>query len=203
MGERRYFFCFFILLILLLYAHGVMAAHFRFPCGFTNRSGYEKIINTYKENLCAEGLSPVSEDSFPLALSFSPYIQFDNGCGIGSSFGPFMLIFGDADFIDIPFRLELRYTFAPQGKASSYIRTGASFHITRGDYVKRSNNGFFGAFGVEFFRKKKMGFGLEISYDAAEVEIEKRSFSEYGGTETIGPSKYMMTVYWVFHGSQS
>ena len=203
MRERKYFICFLELMMIMLCTHGARAAHFRFPFGFTNRSGYEKIINTYKENLRAEGLSPVSEDSLPLALSFSPYIQFDNGCGIGSGFGPFMLIFGDADFIDIPARLELRYTFVPQGNASSYIRTGVSYHITSGDYVKRSNMGFFGAFGVELLRKKKMGFGLEISYDAAEVEIEKRSFSEYGGVEKIGPSKYMMTVNWVFHGLQS
>ena len=75
--------------------------------------------------------------------------------------------------------------------------------MTSGDYVKRSNMGFFGAFGVELLRKKKMGFGLEISYDGAEVEIEKRASYEYGSVEKIGPSKYMMTVFWVFLGFQS
>ena len=204
MRERRCFFCFFlllfVLLMLVLCTHGASAAQFRFPFGFTNRSGYEKIVNTYKENLRTEGLSPISEDSFPVALSFSPYLQFDNGYGIGSGFGPIMLIFGDADFIDIPARLELRYTFAPQSNASSYIRAGVSYHITSGDYVKRSNMGVFGAFGVEFLRRKKMGFGLEISYDAAEVEIENRASYEYGSVEKIGPSRYMMTAYWLFHG---
>ena len=203
MRERKYFFCFLVLMMIMFCTHGARAAHFRFPFGFTNRSGYEKIVNTYKENLRAEGLSPVSEDSLPLALSFSPYIQFDNGCGIGSGFGPVMLIFGDADFIDLPARLELRYTFSPQSNASSYIRGGVSYHITSGDYVKRSNMGLFAAFGVELLRRKKMGFGLEISYDGAEREIEKRSFSEYGSVEKIGPSKYMITVFWVFLGFQS
>ena len=60
------------------------------------------------------------------------------------------------------------------------------------------NPGFFGGIGVEFFRKKPVGFGLEFGYDTSEVELEKKSRRDVSDTENINTVGLMLSIYAVF-----
>jgi len=55
--------------------------------------------------------------------------------------------------------------------------------LASGEYVKSSSSGFFGGVGVEFLRKRRVGFGFEISVDTA---------------ENIKPAGVMISVFAVF-----
>ncbi len=179
------------------------SADWRFPLGLSYISGFGDISDIHEDNLKAEyGGVTKSSDPMPVALTFHPYIQFDNGCGAGVGIGPMMLIIGDTDFFNLPIKLDFRYTIIPRANISPYVRVGGSYHLASGDYVEGSSPGVFGCVGVEFLRKKVVSIGLEISYDTAEIELEKMygySWSASPSTiEKIEPCGLMISIFAVF-----
>jgi hypothetical protein len=70
--------------------------------------------------------------------------------------------------------------------------------LASGEYVKSSSSGFFGGVGVEFLRKRRVGFGLEISVDTAEIELEKVINYYESTTENVKPAGVMISVFAVF-----
>ncbi|MEW6419128.1 MAG: outer membrane beta-barrel protein [Nitrospirota bacterium] len=153
----------------------------------------------------AKGYDVDTEFAWPVGLTFQPYVEFDNGLGVGMGLGPMMIVATnqDADFFNLPVNLNLRYSFLPKEKISPYVRAGASYNITSGDYVEGSKIGFLGALGVEFLRKSPVGFGLEVGYDSSEIEFEEfeRPYP-YGvvkkGTKDIAPINWWASIFIVF-----
>jgi hypothetical protein len=187
-----------LVVIMLFVSNSVQAVDWRFPVGLTYVSNFQNIADLYEDNLKAEGLITETVDAIPVALSFNPYVQFNSGLGVGAGVGPLMIITGDTSFVDLPLKLDLRYSI-PQINVSPYVRGGLSYHAASGDYVESSNPGVFGAIGVEFLRKKVVGFGFELSYDSSEIEFEREFPSgSYSTIEKIKPCEFTASLYAVF-----
>jgi len=204
MRKNMLVFCSLFLGIMFFISSSARSADWRFPLGLSYISGFGDISDIHEDNLKVEyGGVTKSSDPMPVALTFYPYIQFDNGCGAGVGIGPMMLIIGDTDFFDLPIKLDFRYTIIPRANISPYVRVGGSYHLASGEYVEGSSPGIFGGVGVEFLRNQAVSIGLEISYDTAEIELEKMqgsSYSYYYGytTEKIEPCGLMISLFAVF-----
>ncbi len=181
------------LLIMVCTFNVATAKEWRFPVGLTFVSGFSDIVDRIEDNM---GFVE-TVDYLPIGLTFQPYLQFDNGFGVGIGFGPMMWITGDADLFNLPVNVNGRYTFKPKGTVSPYVRAGISTHLASGDYVESSKPGFFGAVGVEFLKDKMVSMGVEVGYDTSELEMEDTSFRG-GGTEDIQPLAFMINLFAVF-----
>lgn len=159
------------------------ANEWRFPFGLGYASGLGDLVDIYEDNLEAEGYD-VDTSEWPVGLLFQPYYQFDNGLRIGVGLGPTIFIYGDADHYEVPLNLNIGYSILPSSNTSPYVRCGVAYHIAGGDYVEGSNVGFFGALGVVFFRNSPVGFGIEVAYDASEIELER-----YEGAGWLPPQR--------------
>jgi len=154
------------------------AAEWCFPVGLTGITGFGDVVDLHKENLEAKGYIVDSSTYLPVGITFQPYVQFENGLRLGGGLGPFALILidspGTADgessnFYDLPVNLNIGYTFLPESNISPYIKAGGLYHFAGGDYVEDISPGFFGAAGIEFFRKNMVSLGLEIAYDTSTI----------------------------------
>jgi hypothetical protein len=182
-------------MVTLFVSSSAKAADWRFPLGLTYASGFGDVMDIYEDNLKAEGYYVYSTDYSPVGISFHPYAQFESGFGVGFGVGPLMIISGDREFFDIPIGLDFRYTFIPTANTSPYVRAGGRHHLASGDYVEGSTPGFFGGFGIEFLRDKKVNMGIEVSYDSSEIELERR---RYNTTEDVKPSELMVSIFAIF-----
>lgn len=187
--------CILFLLMGLIVSGPSNAADWRFPVGFTYINNFGDVGDIYEENLKAEGYLVNSVESVPIGISFHPYVQFDNGIRIGTGIGPLMLIMGDASFFNMPINLNGGYTFLPTGNTSPYVRAGVMFNAASGDYVEGTTPGFSGGIGVEFFRNRAVGLGIELSYDTSEIEFEKKANNS---TENIKPAGLMFSIMAIF-----
>ncbi len=191
--------CIQLLRVILFVSSSGEAADWRFPLGLTYTSGFGDVVDIYEDNLKAEGYLVTTTESLPVGISFHPYAQFDSGFGVGFGVGPLMIIYGDREFFDIPIGLDFRYTFMPTANTSPYIRAGGRYHAASGDYVEGTTPGFFGGFGVEFLRDKRVNMGIEISYDSSEIELEKKKRYPYTSTtENIQPCGLMLSIFVIF-----
>ena len=195
MKRRGLVFCMQLVMVMLFASSSALAADWRFPLGLTYVSGFEDVEDIYVDNLEAEGYSVYDTDYWPVGISFHPYVEFDNGLGVGASIGPTMMIYGDADYFDVPIGLDGRYTFIPGASISPYVRVGVRTHLASGDYVEGTTPGFFGAIGLEFLRDRRVSIGAEISTDASEVELER---VQHNDTEDVQPCELMVSVFVVF-----
>lgn len=194
--------------ILVCLSAGVAhAGNFRFPVGLAYVSGYNDIKNRYENNLDAEGYLAVSTGGVPIGMMFQPYYQFDSGLGVGVGLGPLMVIMGDRDFYDLPVAVDARYYILPDANISPYVRAGIKKHLASGSYVNSSTVGVFGGAGVEFFRKKRVGLGVEVLFDNSSIEFETKNFemnpNTFGwatqtGKEEIKPSKFLVSISAIF-----
>jgi hypothetical protein len=193
--------------VVLLFASGSSnAAEWRFPLGLTYVSGFKDVVDNYKNNLRERGYTVTESFNLPVGFSFQPYVQFENGLGIGAGIGPFMFAMfsgaGDYDFYAVPVNVNVRFTFLPKANISPYIRAGGSYHIAGGDFVKESKPGFLGGIGIEFFRTKRVGLGLEASYNSSEITFEKdkrvSGILNTKGEENIKPSSFMFSIFAIF-----
>ena len=184
-------------MFLVLFSSPANAADWRFPVGFTYVSGFSDVVDIYEDNLRAEGYTVDTSYGSPIGLAFNPYVQFENGFGIGAGIGPAMLIISNvsSDLFALPVGLDLRYTLIPDGNISPYIRAGGRYYIVDGEYVEGSTPGFFGGIGVEFLRKKVIGFGTEVSYDSSKIELKR---VRTNSTEKVQPGKFMASIFAVF-----
>jgi hypothetical protein len=187
-------------LILLTVSSSAIAADWRFPFGVTYVGNFNKVVDIYKDNLEAEGYTVSTDFAVPVGLTFQPYVEFDMGIGIGMGFGPLMYIKTDMDedFFNVPVNLNLRYSFFPKSDISPYVRGGVSYNIASGDYVDKSKPGPFGAVGVEFLRKKPVGFGFEVGYDGSKIEFDDFNSFSTEGTKDIKPIGFFASIFAIF-----
>jgi len=179
--KRQIFYCIFVLSFLISTALSAKADEWRFPLGLAYATALNEVSDLRYDNMKAQGFDVNDRFNWPLGFTFQPYYEFDNGIGIGTGFGPAIFSYsGKYSFTNVPVGMDLRYTFFPSSKASPYIRNtspyvrvGARYNIAAGDYVKGSSPGIFGAVGIEFSRMRTLSLGLELSYDASEIKLEK------------------------------
>ena len=195
MKKKDFVFCIKLLLPILFVSSSAMAADWRFPVGMTYISAFEDVVDIYEDNLEAEDYVVYDTGYWPVGLSFQPYVQFDNGLRIGAGIGPSMIIVGDVSHWDIPINLNGGYTFVPSANISPYVRAGVMYHLAGGDYVEGGTPGFCGGVGIEFLRHKVVGFGIELSYDTSEIELER---VRYDDTEDVRPCELMFSIFAVF-----
>jgi hypothetical protein len=205
--RKSVYFC-LAMFMLFLVNYPASAAEWRFPLGFTYASGISDVKDLFEDNLKAKGYIVDTGFDWPVGLSFQPYMQFENGIGVGFGFGPMMFIIVDSSygsdddtFFNLPINLDLRYTFMPSSKISPYVRGGLRYNIASGEYVESAKVGLFGAAGIEFARKNRIGFGFELAYDSSQIEFEK--YRRVNGrltrtTEDVEPCAFMVSVFVIF-----
>jgi len=175
------------------------ADEWRLHVGLSYVSGFSDVVDAYKDNLEAEGYAITDDvESFPIGIAFNPNYEFDSGFRLGAGLGPLMMILGDREHIEIPLALKAGYSFTPSAGTSPYILAGVSYHYASGDYVDSSSPGAMAAVGIEFFRDKPVGFGVELAYDGAEVDIE--IYDSFGNKtiDEIATAKTKLSVFAVF-----
>jgi hypothetical protein len=167
----------------------------------------DRVFDAALSDLEADGFvfdDPDPRFTWPIGLTLHPYYEFRFGLGVGGSVGPFILgyisvvgsggFFGDSferndTFFIVPAGPDVRYTLLRGTNASPYVRAGFRYPIVAGDIVGNGRAGSFAAVGVELFRRKAVQLGLEVGYDAWEVEVT-------GGTvhEVVRPGQRLVTV---------
>lgn len=176
------------------------AADWRFPLGFSYISGMSDVADLHEENLEADpSVFDASVDGIPVGLAFRPYVEIKNLVRIGADVGPAMLIIADeVDFFNLAVNLTVGLNLIPSANISPYIRAGVAHNISSGDFVEDSNPGFFGAVGIEFLRKRRVGFGFEVAIDQSEIEFER--VGRFGTTsiEKINPSDLVVSAFVIF-----
>ena len=185
----------FVVLAVLLLAPGAASAEWKFAAGGTYLSGFTDLADRLEENLEDRGFV-VDTLVIPIGASFQGYTEWDSGFGLGFSLGPAMAAFGDIDFFNIPVGLDARYSFGPDGNRP-YVRLGGRYHIANGDDIESGGAGPFAAVGYEWWKPgAETGWGLELAYDGAEVEVvSTRSVS---GFEDIKSAEVMLSVFVLF-----
>lgn len=189
---------FLAIVITLSLVGSATAVNWRFPVALTYVSGWQDVKDIYEDNLDARGYSYDDISGLPVGISFHPYAEFDKGFAVGGGIGPLMLIVGDWDFFDLPMRMDFRYTIMPKNDTAAYFRIGPSLHIASGDFVESNGAGIFVGAGVEFLRTRRVGMGIEMAYDSAEVEFQKYSNHWNYSKEKIKPCEFMFSVFAVF-----
>jgi hypothetical protein len=144
----------------------------RFPVGLSYVTGFGDVNDSLETSSMNKG---TGDDTgyIPVNISFQPYIQLDNGLRFGAGIGPVMATFGDVSYYDVPLNINAGYTFNPDANISPYFRAGLINHVLSGDYVIGSNPAVFGAIGIEFFRNRSAGIGIELSYDTSRIRLER------------------------------
>lgn len=168
-------------LLTVLLASAVLPANsyaggFKFPVGLTYTSGAQEVMDGLRIN------QPITDDAvIPVGISFMPYYELDMGLSFGASLGPSSLIliqesssFGTSDELNfiIPVGGFVRYTLLRDKNVSPYVRAGVTYNIVGGDYIESGDIGVLGAVGVEFWRNKAVGMGLEVGYSTSDVTIK-------------------------------
>ena len=207
---KRQLFCFICVLSFSIFtALSSYAGDWRFPLGLSYATSLNEVNDLRYNNLDAIGYDTDDRFTWPVGFTFQPYYEFDNGIGIGTGIGPgtFSLT-GDYSFTNVPVGLDLRYAFLKKEINSPYIRIGARYNIAGGDFIIKSYPGVFGAIGYEFSRIRTLGIGIEVSYDASEVEFKKLNklyYDEEGkfwdytvGSQKLRPCGIMVSFYAVY-----
>jgi hypothetical protein len=158
----------------------VSAGQFHFNLGLNYVNGLNDLSDGLDDVYTAAGYD-FDSVVVPVGLTFEGYYEFDFGLGIGALLGPCTAIVtettiggsteSDVSYI-IPLGAEARYTFFRDKNVSPYIKAGVVFPIVGGDYLDSSEVGFIGAVGVEFWRTKAVGMGLEFAYDTSKVTLK-------------------------------
>ncbi len=186
-------------IVVLFAGSSAHAGEWRFPIGFSYVSGLTDVRSDYRNNLEAQGYSVGNDTTRPFGISLQPYVQFDNGFGIGGAIGPYLSIQSPiANFYAVPVGLDVRYLFTPNADSSAYVRIGGRYNVARGKFVEHSTPGLFGAIGYEFFRIKAVRTALELAYDTSNVTLKNYQNSTNYNNETARPSAFMASVFVIF-----
>jgi hypothetical protein len=186
-------------IVVLFAGSSAHAGEWRFPIGFSYVNGLTDVRSDYRNNLEAQGYSVDDDTTRPFGISLQPYVQFDNGFGIGGAIGPYLSIQSPiANFYAVPVGLDVRYMFTPNADSSAYVRVGGRYNVAGGKFVEHSTPGLFGAIGYEFFRKKTVGTALELAYDTSNVTLKNYQNSTNYNNETVRPSAFMASVFVIF-----
>lgn len=180
------------------------AKGWRFPVGLTGVTGYGDVVDLYEDNLEAAGYDAEDSWNIPVGVSFQPYYEFDSGFRIGTGFGPmsYLMTAGADDnfyFFTFPVNANLGFTLFPKSSVAPYVRAGVMYHLAAGDYVDGASPGLFGAVGIEFMRDRKVSFGIEVGFDASEIDFEKHYRNSSRMTiEEIRPYEVMISLFAAF-----
>ena len=190
-------------LISLALATPAQAVEFRLAVGLSYVNGTYDTNDKLQETLVQQGNTVEDSLVIPVGLMLNPYVEFENGLGIGASVGPatFAVIERDGEFtgrrhrnddIDyiVPIGAHVRYTFLRKTDISPYLRAGFHFPFVGGPQMDEGRVGAFGAIGAEFLRTKRVGFGVEASYDSSRVR--------FVGGRTARPNGFMLSAFAVF-----
>jgi hypothetical protein len=181
------------------------AGGFHLDVGLSYANGIQqasdKVFDLYEQ----AGFNVHDRYVVPVGVTVSPYYEFDMGLGVGLSLGPTSFIFVHEEFPGgndedkssaiIPIGADVRYTFLRDKSVSPYLRVGVRYPIITGDFLDSSRPGPFGAVGVEIWRKKAVGFGFEIGYDASEVTVKGPTSSP---TKNVTFAGFMVSAFAVF-----
>jgi len=183
----------FIVLILISTPLNAFAdsGNLNFSLGYSFLYGFDELKDIYKKRSEAESKDN-DVDSWSLGITFQPYLQFKNGFRIGAGAGPVIIIFNDADHIQIPANISFGYSVLSLDDYTPYFRAGISYHFADGDFLKKTVPGFFCGIGMELFKQKPLQLGLEAIYDAAEVEFEKFPFEK---KSTLKVAEFAFYIY--------
>ena len=152
---------------------------FHFDVGLTYVNGAYDVNRALKASLVDNGFTIQRDYVVPIGLSLNPRVEFGNGLGVGLSAGPTSIVgvgrnggfnARDINYI-IPVGGFLQYNLFRHKNVSPYLRAGVKYPITGGDFISSGTVGAYGAVGVEFFKQKRIGFGLEVGYDSSRVTI--------------------------------
>jgi hypothetical protein len=164
---------FIVIVTGLLFSGLSNAEEWRFPVGASYVSGFADVNDIYEGNLKGEEIEG-DTGYIPVGLTFQPYLQLDNGLRLGAGIGPCVALLGDASYTEIPININAGYTLKPvANNIYPYFRTGFVHHLVSGDYIFGSDPGFFLAMGIELFRNKAVGLGIELAYDTSRIRMDK------------------------------
>jgi len=152
------------------------AGEFKFPVGLAYTSGAQNVMDELKANY------PVTSDFvWPVGLAFNPYYELDFGLSFGLSLGPSSFVVVEEstpsstdtklNYI-VPVGGFVRYTLFRESVVSPYARAGIAYNFAGGDYIGGGDVGVFGAVGVELWRTKAVGLGLELGYSTSTVTVK-------------------------------
>ena len=163
----------------------VHAGEFHFSVAITYAQGINDAVDKLDDLYTAAGFTFDKDVVIPVGLSLSPYYEFDCGLGIGANVGPTSFIVIDtrtfsggssSHNIDvsyiIPVGADLRYTFLRDKNVSPYLRVGVRYPIVGGPNMDSSQPGPYGGIGLDLWRTKKVGMGVEVGYDASKVTVK-------------------------------
>lgn len=192
--------CICIFSLLIVFTDTVLASDWRFPVGLSYVHGFNDVVDYYEETVDADIFA------VPVGITFHPYFNFDFGLRLGMGVGPLSVIIiqyiGSGDdkfFVNLPLNFNVGYTILPKFNVSPYIRGGFVYHAATGDYLKSSKPGLFGAFGLEFLRQKRVGFGFEVAIDKAKFEFEEdNSYYFSQNTTKVEPGKMLFSIFAIF-----
>jgi len=184
-----------VALLVLLATGSASADGMRWQLGINYVDGFHDLADQYKHNLEAEGYWVWDVEGWPVGFIFQPYYQWDNGFRLGVDAGPIMLIWGDVDHFQLPFNVNVGYTFNLSGFVPFYVCAGPSYHFASGDYYDGSNIGFMVGVGVELFKSERVSFGIQAAYDSADVDIED---VETGKSKGIKAAEFSVGVFVAF-----
>jgi hypothetical protein len=169
--------------------HGGQAV--RFQLGLTAVSGMGDLEDKIAANNPAFATVSVS----PVGLSAALAYRFADDWSVVGSLGPIIVGTGDASFTIVPIGLALRYELLRGASGAAYVRLGVEQAIANGDFVETGSAGGVAALGYDFGDAKRGGFGLELAYRSAKVDVPGRTAA---ANKTAQPYKGSLTVYWAF-----
>jgi len=170
-------------------ANGKPQWHFPVHVGYV--SGVSDILDTMTEG-------GYMDDNFewPVGVSLQPYVMFPNGLGVGLDVGPFVMVGVEFDGDDdwdgdelntiLPLGLYVRYDFRSEAPSSPYVRAGVRQYLVSGDYIENGDPGVNIGVGFEFMRDRRVSFGVEASYDSAEVDVWQIWQGRYHSVRPLG-----------------
>jgi len=160
------------------------ANEFHFPLGLAYVTGFSDFVDEIERSSGADASVMI-----PVGLVFNPYYEFDFGFRIGAGIGPTMMVFGDVETFNIPLNFNVGYSFRPSSSVNPYVRGGLMYNAAFGDFIEGSQPGGFVAGGIEFYKTRPVGFGLELAYTFESAKIELESGKE------IDPIEFAISIF--------
>jgi len=169
----------------------------RIRVGLTYASGITEVGDEIEDYLESRPGVEVDRFEWPVGLTLSGGPEYSFGNAIGAlglelRFGPPIVSavdLPDDTFVSVllPLGGGLRYTFLPEGNVSPYLRVGLCYIVTAGDdeFIEDGEVGFDGAVGVEFLRAKRVGVGIEVAYNSAEVKVANKNVEAIGFNASV------------------
>ena len=177
---------------------------FRFPVGLTYANGASDVMHALEDSFKDNGYSVSDTFVWPVGLSLNPRVEFPCGASVGVAIGPaeFLVVKKNTGYSEntdfnciVPVGGYLQYNIFRDKKFSPFARAGVRYPFTVGDYLKSSTVGAFVAGGVEIFRMKKIGFGIEAGYDWSQVSVSAGSI---GGNRDVKPIGFNVSIFALF-----